>query len=352
MGVCYHAHARFLDRRGNRITVPAPVDHLTPDAPWCTRDRPQIGGAAPGGFTAILFPPPEKTQSGAANTGDGYGAYDQYDLGSKDQCFSVPTRFGSRERLQRAIAIAHACGLDAYTDFVMHQVIGGSNGVYRYLGADGQSRNGRFPKDPGCFRGNPPRRPEDPVPVPADDFAFGDEFVYKELRSAPLHNRADDRLGDWLVRTLDVQGGRVDDTKGAWAAFVAEWMNSRAMAGKFFVSEYFEGNPASLQWWAHSSPMNGRSTVFDFTLHWALQGICNGMGEIARWTVPAIRRATRSAQSLLSWTIPIRICRPANRSLPTSFWPMRSSLPSRAIRLSITRTTRRSGVLRAETVDR
>lgn len=281
MGVCYHAHARFLDRRGNRITVPAPVDHLTPDAPWWYDEIARKSAALRrAGFTAILFPPPEKTQSGAANTGDGYGAYDQYDLGSKDQCFSVPTRFGSRERLQRAIAIAHACGLDAYTDFVMHQVIGGSNGVYRYLGADGQSRNGRFPKDPGCFRGNPPRRPEDPVPVPADDFAFGDEFVYKNCDPPRYTIGQMIAWGDWLVRTLDVQGGRVDDTKGTWAAFVAEWMNSRAMAGKFFVSEYFEGNPASLQWWAHSSPMNGRSTVFDFTLHWALQGICNGMGEM------------------------------------------------------------------------
>ena len=34
MGVCYHAHARFLDQGGNKITVPAPVDPATPHAPW------------------------------------------------------------------------------------------------------------------------------------------------------------------------------------------------------------------------------------------------------------------------------------------------------------------------------
>ena len=34
MGVIYHAHARFLDRKQGRVTVPAPVDPGTPNAPW------------------------------------------------------------------------------------------------------------------------------------------------------------------------------------------------------------------------------------------------------------------------------------------------------------------------------
>jgi alpha-amylase len=59
----------------------------------------------------------------------------------------------------------------------MHQQSGGANGVYQYLGADGKTLNGRFPEHPGCFRGAPPRRPEDPVPVPFFDYPFGDEFV-------------------------------------------------------------------------------------------------------------------------------------------------------------------------------
>ena len=83
------------------------------------------------GFTAILYPPVCKTQSGHFNTGDGYGVYDQYDIGSKNQMGAVETRFGNREQLQRSIAIAHACGLDVYIDTVMHQLIGGRNGVYR-----------------------------------------------------------------------------------------------------------------------------------------------------------------------------------------------------------------------------
>src|ERR1700746_1292316 len=94
MGVAYHAHARFLDPRGNKITVPAPVDPQTPQAPWwydwIAMHAAMLRRA---GFTAILSPPVCKTQSGHFNTGDGYGVYDQYDIGSKRQMGSVGTRF-------------------------------------------------------------------------------------------------------------------------------------------------------------------------------------------------------------------------------------------------------------------
>jgi len=278
MGVAYHAHARFLDRHGNKITVPAPVDPQTSGVPWWYDWIAMNAGALRrAGFTAILYPPVCKTQSGHFNTGDGYGVFDQYDIGSKNQMGAVETRFGSREHLQRSIAIAHACGLDVYIDTVMHQLIGGNNGVYRYLGAHGVPNIGRFPKDPGCFRGNPPRRPQDPVPVPRDDFSFGDEFVYVhcEPPGYTAHNMID--FGDWLTLSLDCDGYRVDDVKGTAVAFIKDWMNAKAMAGKFCVSEYFDGNPQSLFGWAQHA-MGGRSAVFDFTTHFGLQRMCDDPG--------------------------------------------------------------------------
>jgi len=229
------------------------------------------------GFTAILYPPVCKTQSGHFNTGDGYGVYDQYDIGSKNQMGAVETRFGNREQLQRSIAIAHACGLDVYIDTVMHQLIGGRNGVYRYLGANGAPLIGRFPKDPGCFRGNPPRRPQDPVPAPRDDFAFGDEFVYINCEPPGYTTNGMVDFGDWLTRSLDCDGYRVDDVKGTAAVFVKEWMSAKAMAGRFCVSEYFDGNPQNLYGWAHGA-MGGRSSVFDFATHFGLQRMCADPG--------------------------------------------------------------------------
>ena len=279
MGVCYHAHARFLDEHGNRITVPAPVDANTPDAPWwydyIAQNARELGRV---GFTAVLYPPVCKTQSGRQPTGDGYGVFDQYDLGSKPQCGSVETRFGSRELLQRSIAVAHAAGLDVYVDVVMHQLSGGANGVYEYVGADGHTKNGRFPKQPGCFRGAPPRQPEDPVPVPFFDFAFGDEFVYVNCKPHRYTIDGMRGFGDWLTRSLDIQGYRVDDTKGMAVSFVREWMTTDAMAKGFCVSEYFDGSPDALAWWTHGSGMGGRSAVFDFTLHWAMQKMCDDSG--------------------------------------------------------------------------
>ena len=99
MGVAYHAHARFATPTG-KVTVSAPVDPATPHAPWwydwIAANAEPLRAA---GFTAILFPPVAKTQSGHFATGDGYGVYDNYDLGSKNQCGSRETRFGRQLRL-------------------------------------------------------------------------------------------------------------------------------------------------------------------------------------------------------------------------------------------------------------
>ena len=49
-----------------------------------------------------------------------------------------------------------------------------------------------------------------------------------------------------------------------------------ALPHAMFYSEYFDGEPGNLNWWATSSPMSGRSAVEDFTLHFRIQAACNG----------------------------------------------------------------------------
>jgi alpha-amylase len=162
---------------------------------------------------------------------------------------SVETRFGNREQLQRSIAIAHACGLDVYIDVVLHQLIGGNNGVYRYLGADDVRDIGRFPKNPGCFRGASPRRPEDPVPVPADDFPFGDELIYVNCEPPGYTINGMTDFGDLLPRSLDCQGYRMgrhegngghlcqtlDEQQGNGGAFLRQRVFRRQSAKPFLV---------------------------------------------------------------------------------------------------------------------
>jgi hypothetical protein len=100
MGVIYHAHARFLDRKQGKVTVPAPIDATTPTCPGgMTTLPPRRIELALAGFSAILYPPVSKTQSGHWPTGDGYGVFDQYDIGWKNQV-------GAR---RRGLAIANVC---------------------------------------------------------------------------------------------------------------------------------------------------------------------------------------------------------------------------------------------------
>ncbi|MBV9769633.1 MAG: hypothetical protein JOZ32_08685 [Bryobacterales bacterium] len=287
MGVILHAHYRLMGPGGQKIVMPAPVDKNTPNAPWWWDHLAnQAANFRRSGFTAVLLPPVCKTASGAAPDADGYGLYDNYDIGSKNQFFNIPTRFGDHERLRRTIAIIHACGMQVYGDVVLHQYYGGDNGTYKYLGADGKTLNGRFPKHPSCFVGAPPRVPVDPVANPEGNFAFGDMVSY--IHSIPKNYTLQGAIeaGDWLTRTLGLDGYRVDDTKGLAVEAVREFLESKSMANKFAAGEYFDGNPSALHWWVENSGMGARCNAFDFALHGTIQSMCDNnsswfMGQLA-----------------------------------------------------------------------
>lgn len=272
MSISLIGWGRFFDGAGSRITVPAPVSD--PGKPWLwdlLASKAHL--LAKAGFDRIQLPPASKAQGGDGNGCDGYGVYCMRDLGNLDQQGSVPTRYGSLDQLRRLVAVAHQNGLAVDMDLVLHQLIGGTKGTYRYKTSDG-SLNGRGPMNPGCFRSATVR---DDVPVPVDDFAFGDEKLYQ--RCEPPNYTVHDALdyGSWVFETTGADGARFDDTKGTWPPFVAEFMNHGPMATKMFYSEYFDGNPANLNEWATGAPMNGRSAVEDFTLHFAIQNACNNL---------------------------------------------------------------------------
>ena len=146
MGVIMQAAYRKRAKLGGKaafVSVPSPADAATPHAPWWYDHLAQQASAlAQAGFTALLLPPVCKTSSGDASTADGYGVYDDYDIGGKDQFGTVSTRFGSREQLQRLCAVLHANGIDVYADMVPHQRSGGHQCVYKYLAAGMMTRGG------------------------------------------------------------------------------------------------------------------------------------------------------------------------------------------------------------------
>jgi alpha-amylase len=275
-------------RRGPSVSVPAPSDNT--DSPWWyDRIAAQANAFRLCGFSAVLLPPVLKTNAGAYPGADGYGVFDDYDLGSKQQCTSVATRFGTRTQLQRCVAVLRANGLDTYVDTVPHQRMGGNNGDYRYVGADGVADNGRFPKHASCFVGDPPRVPRDPIAGPIEtDYGFGDELAPINAEPAGYVMQGLIDAGDWLTRSLGIQGYRIDDVKGMAVGFVRQWLTSKAMASNFAVAEYFDANPQTLHWWVWESGMGGRCCVYDFSLHYLLEAMCNNT---SRWDMSQLDHA-------------------------------------------------------------
>jgi alpha-amylase len=273
---------------GTRVTVPAPPTH-----PWLADFLHAQAASLGRSFDYVQWPPWSKAEGGAAPTSDGYGVFDRRDLGTKPQQGSIPTRYGPLESTLAAIAALNAHGCRSIGDLVMHQMSGenGGPGVFRYLGADGKTRNGRGATTASWFRGQtaqrksgdgdwqwvdpvPPFRPQDDVPVPADDSPFGRELCYqKGLPEGVAEADAKDYVR-WLHARTGAAMFRFDDTKGTYAPSVRRIMD--AIPDLPFYSEYFDGNPDNLNWWATSAPMSGRSAVADFTLHWRIQAACNG----------------------------------------------------------------------------
>jgi hypothetical protein len=263
--------------------VPSPADGK-PGVPWWwDHIAAQAKDFSLAGFTAIWLPPMLKAGSGAGPDADGYGPFDDYDIGSKKQKETIPTRFGTREQLQRCAAILRANGLDIYLDMVEHHRSGDSGEpseafIFRYLGANGTANIGRFKKDPKNFLPQVPRDP-DLGGSPSDDFPFGRELA--PINAKPHHYVFDGLIdaSDWLTRALDAQGYRLDDVKGLSTDFLLPYLNSKAMAGKFAVGEFFSGVVQLVnQWVFNPRGMQGRPSVFDFPLKFILNDMCNNPG--------------------------------------------------------------------------
>ncbi len=251
--------------------VPSPLDGDKTIPFWWDHLATQANLLRRAGFSAIWLPPPLKGASGSFS--DGYDTFDDYDLGDKDQKGTIPTRYGTREQLERCVAVMRANGLDVYADLVENQRDGDDGHFnFEYLNAFGQQGKGRFPKGPKDFH---PNVPEDPG-VFDDRFQFGRDLAPINGAGRHLFNGLLD-AGDWLTRALDVQGFRLDDVKGVSTEFIPALLNHGAMARKFAVAEFFDGNIGLIESWKNAT--EHRSAAFDFPLRFMLQTMCNSPGD-------------------------------------------------------------------------
>jgi alpha-amylase len=261
----------FFFGPGKVMGVPSPLDgdHTLPF--WWDHLASQAHQLAASGFTAIWLPPPLKGASGSFSSG--YDLFDDYDLGSKNQKGTIPTRYGSREALQRCAAVMRANRIDVYVDLVENQR-DGDDGRFNFAYVDAFARPGagRFGKGPGDFH---PHVPEDPG-VFSDQFQFGRDLA--PINGVPKNHCRDGLLNaaDWLTRALDLQGFRLDNAKGVSTEFVTILLNRGAMANKFSVAEFADGSIQLIENWANA--VGHRSAAFDFPLHFVLKNMCNNPG--------------------------------------------------------------------------
>ena len=264
MGVLLQA---YYFRNQNPNGVPSPLDG-NPDIPfWWTHVAAQANAFRRSGFTAVWLPPPLKGASGGLS--NGFDVFDDYDLGSKNQKGTVPTRYGSRELLQRCSAILRANGLDIYLDIVDHQRDGDLQPfVFRYVDASGHPDKGRFPKNPLDFHPN----------VPNDPHTFDTSLTFGR-NLAPINGEGGHVFrglldaGDWLTKVVDAQGFRIDEAKGISTDFLLPFLNHGAMAGKFAVGEFFDTNNETVRTWKNL--IQNRASGFDFSLHFTLRQMCD-----------------------------------------------------------------------------
>ena len=266
--------------------VPSPAANGGSGVPWWWDNlASQASALRQDGFSAIWIPCPLKGAAGGYS--GGYDPFDDYDLGSKNQQGTYTTRFGTREQLERSVAMLRASGLDVLVDIVDNHR-SGDDGKYNfnYVDAYGNPGLGRFGKGPGDFHwafgtNNLPEDPDVPDVGADEGYQFGRDLApingFKGSDGQGWAYEGLEKSGDWLTKALDCQGYRLDDVKGISTDWLLPFLNYGAMAGKYAVGEYYDGNVSTVNYWITTS-MQNRASAFDFALRFMIQSMCNSGG--------------------------------------------------------------------------
>lgn len=219
------------------------------------------------GITAVWMPPPCKGAGGGYSSG--YDLYDFYDLGSKDQRGTIPTKWGTKEELLKFVAVAHANGLDTYADIIVNHRSGGDQAGYSYQNLVGSEGTGRFTMAPWDFHPSNWQGDHFMAVAGLPDIAQGVPYVRDELF----------RWIRWFDKQTGVDGYRLDAVKHMPSSFV-EGLLYQVQEGmgqqRFAVGELYDGNPNVLGGWVDS--VQRRSSVFDFTFFFELLSMAHGNG--------------------------------------------------------------------------
>ena len=250
---------------------------------WATVAR-QVQDLALLGITKVWLPPMYKGIDGVHEVG--YAVYDLYDLGEFDQKGSIPTKYGTKAELLKAIAALHTVGIEVIADVVLNHRMGADgtetvrvrevnsqnrdqqiSDIYeadvwtRFDFAARKNKYSSFTWNASHFTGtdynernkshailafegknwspNVSKEQGNFDFVMGNDVDFSDPAVVKELTS----------WGKWLLKTTHVDGFRIDSAKSIDSRFFKPWLKVMETAAKkplFCVGEYWSGDVQDL----------------------------------------------------------------------------------------------------------
>lgn len=256
------------------------------------------------GVTAVWIPPAYK---GSGIQDVGYSAYDLYDFGEFDQKGTVPTKYGTRAELERAIKALHGNGIQVILDTVLnHKMsgdkaerfvatpvdscdrmrnIGDSREIESYTGFDFPGRGDKYSPFKWHwqhFSG------VDYDQLTGDTCVFRIEGEGKGWSQGVDHENGNYdflmgcdidvnnpevieelfRWGRWVLDTFEFDGFRMDAVKHIDYPFTREFLNKmRDYSAKdlYAVSEYWSEKTDLLEGFINN--VEGSTDLFDVPLH-------------------------------------------------------------------------------------
>ncbi|VDB84796.1 unnamed protein product [Peniophora sp. CBMAI 1063] len=113
-------------------------DAHRPDMSWWQHLAAEAPRLADLGITQIWIPPAHKALS---KNGQGYDAYDLWDLGEFNQKDTIATRWGTKDELLQAVATAKQHGIDVLIDAVLNHKLGADGTeVFNAIPSNDQNR--------------------------------------------------------------------------------------------------------------------------------------------------------------------------------------------------------------------
>ncbi len=256
--------------------VPSPSAGNASAPWWWDHLASQANVLGKAGFTAIWLPPVLKSNSGGYSVG--YDPFDDYDIGSKLQKGTVPTRYGTREQLERCAAVLKSNNINCYLDLVENHRNGDMAADpyhFVYVDSAGQPQGGRFEKFATDFH---PNVPDDPDTLDNSSM-FGRDIAPINGARHHMFNGLIDSV-DWQTRAIGAQGYRMDYMKGISTEWLVPFLNAKSMKGKFAVGEFWDTDRDKVENWVRSPKTSmgtgGRASAFDFPLQHVLRAMCGG----------------------------------------------------------------------------